>query len=185
MPEMILLETEEKMELAIEALHREFSKIRTGRANPHLLDSVRVDYYGVPTPISQIGNIGVPEPTQLLIKPFDRSIVVAVEKAILAANIGVTPQNEGTQIRIVIPPLTTERRREFTKQARKLGEEFKVEIRNERRDGISAIKEMEKNSDISEDASKGYQDDIQVLTDKFNKKIDELVKEKEEDIMSI
>lgn len=185
MPEMILLETEEKMENAIEALQREFSKIRTGRANPKLLESVQVDYYGAPTPITQIGSIGVPEPTQLIIKPFDKTIVKDVEKAILAANIGVTPQNEGHQIRIVLPPLTTERRKQIVKDIGKLGERFKVEIRNDRRDGNDAIKKLEKASEISEDDSKGYQDEIQELTDKYTKEIDSLVKAKEEDILSI
>ncbi len=185
MPDMILLETEEKMEHAIEALQRELSKVRTGRANPKLLESVMVDYYGAPTPITQVGSIGVPEPTQLIIKPYDKSIVGAIEKAILAANIGVTPQNEGHQLRIVLPPLTTERRKQLVKEISKTGEQFKIEIRNVRRDGNDAIKKLEKASEISEDDSKGYQDDIQELTDNYSKQIEELVKEKEEDILSI
>ena len=185
MPEMILLETEEKMENAIEALKREFSKVRTGRANPKLLESVQVEYYGALTPITQVGSIAVPEPTQLLIKPFDKNIVGDIAKAIMAANIGVTPQNEGHQIRIVLPALTTERRKQLVKDVAKLSERFKVEIRNDRRDGNDAIKKLEKASEISEDDSKGYQDDIQELTDKYSKLIDELVKAKEEDILSI
>lgn len=185
MPDMILLETEEKMENAIVALQREFSKIRTGRANPKLLESVKVDYYGALTPITQVGSITVPEPTQLVVKPYDKSIVAEVAKAILAANIGVTPQNEGLQLRIVLPPLTTERRKQLVKDVHKLGEQFKVEIRNDRRDGNDAIKKLEKASEISEDDSRGYQDEIQELTDKYSKKIDELIKEKELDIMSI
>lgn len=185
MPDMILLEAEEKMEQTIDALHKEFSKVRTGRANPKILDSVKVDYYGALTPISQVGNISVPEPTQLLIKPFDRSIVVDVEKAINAANLGFNPQNEGTHIRIVLPALTTERRKELTKQVKKSGEEYKVFIRNTRRDANDAIKKLEKASEISEDDSKGYQEDIQELTNKFTDKVDQVVKEKESDIMSI
>lgn len=185
MPDMILLETEEKMEHAIEALHKEFGKIRTGRANPKLLESVQVDYYGAPTPITQVGGISVPEPTQLVIKPYDKSIVGDVAKAILAANIGVTPQNEGHQLRIVLPPLTTEHRRQLVKDVHKLGEQFKIEIRNDRRDANDALKKLEKASEISEDDLKGYQEDVQELTDKYNKKIEQLVKEKEEDILSI
>jgi len=185
MPDMILLEAEEKMEQTIDALHKEFSKVRTGRANPKILDTVKVDYYGAPTPIQQVGNISVPEPTQLLIKPFDRSIVGDVEKAINAANLGFNPQNEGTQIRIVLPALTTERRKELTKQVKKNGEEYKVFIRNARRDANDALKKMEKDSEISEDDLKGYQEDVQELTDKYTEKIDLVVKEKEDDIMSI
>ncbi len=185
MPEMILLETEEKMENAISALQREFSKVRTGRANPKLLESVQVEYYGALTPITQVGSIGVPEPTQLIVKPFDKTIVKAVEKAILAANIGVTPQNEGHQIRIVLPALTTDRRKQLVKEIHKLGEVFKVEIRNDRRDGNDAIKKLEKASEISEDDSKGYQEDIQELTVQYSKKVDELIKAKEDDILSI
>lgn len=185
MPDMILLETEEKMENAIEALNRELSKIRTGRANPKLLESVQVDYYGAPTSIAQLGSVAVPEPTQLVIKPYDKSVVKDVEKAILAANIGVTPQNEGHQLRIILPALTTERRKQLVKDIHKIGERFKVELRNDRRDGNDAIKKLEKASEISEDDSKGYQEDIQELTNKYSNKVDELVKEKEEDILSI
>lgn len=185
MPDMILLEAEEKMEHTIDALHKEFSKVRTGRANPKILDSVKVDYYGAPTPINQVGNVSVPEPTQLLIKPFDRSIVGDVEKAINAANLGFNPQNEGTQIRIVLPALTTERRKELTKQVKKTGEEFKVFIRNVRRDANDALKKLEKDSTITEDDLKGYQEDVQELTDNYTVKIDQVVKEKEEDIMTV
>lgn len=185
MPDMILLEAEEHMEQTVAALHKEFSKIRTGRANPKILDSVKVDYYGALTPINQVGNISVPEPTQLIVKPFDRSIIQDVEKAIAAANLGFNPQNEGTQIRIVLPALTTERRKELTKEVKKHGEEFKVFIRNARRDANDNLKKMEKAHEISEDDLKGYLEDVQELTDKYASKIDEVVKEKEQDIMSI
>jgi ribosome recycling factor len=185
MPDMILLEAEEKMEHTIEALHTEFSKIRTGRANPKILDTVMVDYYGAPTKINQVANISVPEPTQLLVKPFDRSIVVDVEKAIQAANLGFNPQNEGTQLRIVLPPLTTERRRELTKEVKKIGDEFKVHLRNVRRDANDHLKKLEKESTITEDDLKGYLEDVQELTDKYSAMIDEVVKEKDEDILSI
>lgn len=185
MPDMILLETEEQMEERLDGLKRELAKVRTGRANPKMLDDVKVDYYGAPTLIKQIGNVSVPEPSQLLFKPYDKSITKDVNRAINAANLGINPQNEGDQIRIVIPALTTERRREFTKQAKVLGEEAKVAIRNARRDGNDAIKKLEKASEISEDDSKLYQSEIQELTDKYIKDIDTLVKEKEEDIMHI
>ena len=185
MPDMILLETEEAMEHRIDSLKKEFSKVRTGRANPKMFQDVKVEYYGALTPLSQIGNISVPEPTQLIVKPYDRSIIGDVEKAILAANLGVNPSNEGIQLRIVLPALTTETRHELTKHIKKLGEEAKVGIRNARRDGNDAIKKLEKNHEISEDDSKLYHDDIQELTDKFTKLIDELVEEKDEDIMSI
>jgi ribosome recycling factor len=185
MPDMILMETEEKMEARVKSLSHELAKIRTGRANPRMFDDVHVPYYGVETPISQVASISVPEPTQLLIKPFDRSIVKDVEKAIMAANLGVNPNNEGLQLRIVLPPLTKERRMELTKLVKKYGEEAKVSIRNIRRDGNDAIKKLEKDHEISEDDSKGYQDDIQELTNQYSEKVDHVVKEKEDDIMSI
>ena len=185
MPDMILLETEETMENRIEVLKHDFSKVRTGRANPRMLDDVKVEYYGTLTPLNQIGNISVPEPTQIIVKPYDRSIVQAVEKAILAANLGINPSNEGTQLRIVLPMLTKERRVELTKGVKRMGDEAKVSIRNTRRDGNDAIKKLEKKSEISEDDCKLYQDEIQDLTDKYVELIDELVKEKDIDIMSI
>lgn len=185
MPDMVILETEEEMMHRIEGLKKECSKVRTGRANPKLLDDIRVEYYGVPTPLSQIGSISVPEPNQLIVKPFDRSLLGAVEKAINAANLGINPSNEGLQLRIVLPALTTERRVELTKLVKRIGEEAKVAIRNARRDGNDKIKKLEKNGDISEDDSKGYHMDIQELTDKYVKLVDELVKEKDIDIMSI
>ncbi|MFU8787278.1 MAG: ribosome recycling factor, partial [Candidatus Izemoplasmataceae bacterium] len=140
----ILLDAEERMIGAINALQREFSKVRTGRANPKLLDTVRVNYYGTETPINQLGGISVPEPTQLLIKPYDRSVVKEVEKAILAANLGITPQNEGDQIRIVLPQLNEERRKQLVKEVKKLTEDAKVAIRNIRRDANDHIKKLEK-----------------------------------------
>jgi len=184
-PDMILLEVEEKMEQRVKDLRHELAKIRTGRANPNMFNDVHVDYYGVETPINQVANIGVPEPTQLIVKPYDRSLVKDVEKAILAANLGVTPNNEGVQLRIVLPPLTRERRVELTKLVKKYGEEAKVSIRNYRRDGNDAIKKLEKASEISEDDSHGYQDDIQELTDKYSELIDKVVQEKDDDIMNI
>jgi len=185
MPEMILLETEEAMDNKINAFKKECSKVRTGRANPKMLEEVKVEYYGTLTPLPQVGNTSVPIPSQILFKPYDRSIVGDVTKAILAANLGVTPSNEGDQIRINIPALTTERRLSLTKEVKRLGEEAKIQIRNVRRDGNDAIKKLEKSSSISEDDCKGYQEDIQELTNRFTNLVDELVKQKEIDIMSI
>jgi len=185
MPDMIILEADEKMEHTIEGLRKEYAKIRTGRANPKILDTVFVDYYGAPTPVPQVGNVTVPEPTQLVVRPYDRSIVKDVEKAINAANLGFNPQNEGHQIRIVLPALSKERRVELTKQAHKTSEEFKVHIRQIRRDANDALKKMEKSHDISEDDLKGYLEDVQELTDQYTDKVDQVCKEKEEDIMSI
>lgn len=185
MPDMVILETEEGMENRIDSLSKELSKVRTGRANPRMLDDVKVDYYGALTPLSQIGNISVPEPAQLVVKPYDSSMLGTIEKAINAANLGINPANEGTQIRIILPMLTTETRKALVKDIHKLGEEYKVFIRNSRRDGNDSIKKMEKNHEISEDDSKGYQEDIQELTNDYIKKIEELIKAKEIDIMHI
>ena len=185
MPEMVMLETEETMEDRIKVFKHDCSKVRTGRANPRMFDDVKVNYYGALTPLNQVGNISSPEPTQLIVKPYDRSIVGDVEKAILAANLGVNPSNEGTQLRINLPALTKETRIELTKYVKKMGEEAKISIRSARRDGNDALKKLEKKSKISEDDLKGYQEDIQELTDNFIKLIDELVKAKDIDIMSI
>lgn len=181
----ILFDCEERMESTIKAFERQLAKVRTGRANPKMFDEIRVDYYGVPTPVNQVGSIAVPEPSQLLIKPYDRSLVKEVEKAILAANLSVTPQNEGDQIRIVIPPLTEDRRRQLAKETKGSAEEAKVAIRNVRRDANDAIKKLEKSSDISEDDSKGYQEDVQKLTDQFIERIGSLAEAKEKDLMTV
>ena len=181
----LLLEAEERMNGAINALTREFSKVRTGRANPKLLDPVMVSYYGAPTPINQLANITVPEPNQLLIKPYDRTVVKEAEKAILAANLGVTPQNEGEQIRIVLPKLTEERRKTLVKDVKKLSEEAKVAIRNIRRDINEAIKKAQKASEITEDDAKAYLEDVQTLTDQYTENADEEMRRKEEDLMQI
>ncbi len=181
----ILLQTEEQMEKAIDSLHHELAKIRTGRANPKMLDSVYVDYYGAQTPINQVGAITTPEANQLLVKPYDRSILKDVEKAILAANLGVTPNNEGEQIRIVLPQLNEERRKQLVKQVKKIAEDAKVKVRNARRDANDAIKKLEKASDITEDDAIAYQEDVQSLTDKFIEKIDQDLTSKEKDLMSV
>jgi len=185
MPETILLEAEEKMEHTMLSLHQEFSTVRSGRANPKMLERVTVDYYGVDTPINQVGSISVPEATQIYIKPYDKSLVSIIERAIFAANLGITPTNDGIGIRISLPPMTEENRKSSVKAIHRMSEESKVSIRNIRRDAISHYKKVEKASDITEDDLKYYQDEVQKLTDKFTGNIDEAFKEKEKDIMSI
>ncbi len=185
MPETILLDAEERMEKAVSALKSELAKIRTGRASALLLEHILVDYYGVPTPIPQMSSVSVPEARMLVIKPYDRSMLKEVEKAILASNLGITPTNDGQVIRIVFPPLTEERRKELAKQVSKYGEDAKVAIRNIRRDANEQLKKLEKDKVISEDDLKDYMDEVQELTDKYIEKIDQVVEEKEKDIMTI
>jgi len=184
-PETILLEAEEKMEHTLEALHRDFSTVRSGRANPKMLEKVHVSYYGVDTPINQVATISVPEATQIYIKPYDKTLVSEIEKAIFAANLGVTPSNDGIGVRIVLPPMTEENRRNSVKSIHKMSEDSKIAIRNIRRDAITHFKKMEKDSLITEDDLTYYQDETQKLTDKFVEKIDNYFKEKEKDIMHI
>jgi ribosome recycling factor len=183
--EETLMQCELKMEAALEHLSSELAKVRTGRANPQMLNVISVDYYGTATPIQQISNISVPEPTQLLVKPYDRSLIKEFEKAIQASGLGINPQNEGDQLRINIPALTEDRRRDFVKQTKKIGEDAKINIRNIRRDFNEIIKKAEKSSDISEDDSKSFQDEIQSLTDQFIAKIDDRVSVKEKDLMTV
>jgi len=172
----------DKMEKAIEATEREFSKIRAGQASPAILNDVRVDYYGTPTPISQVAKISVPEPRMLLVTPWEKPMVDPIEKAILAANIGVTPMKDGNCIRVTLPILTSERRQELAKVARKHAEEGRVAIRNIRRDANDAIK---KNKEMPEDEVKKQQDEIQKATDKYIAKIDALLAEKEADLLKV
>ena len=172
----------DKMEKAIEATEREFSKIRAGQASPAILNDVRVDYYGTPTPISQVAKISVPEPRMLLVSPWEKTMVDPIEKAILAANIGVTPMKDGNCIRVTLPILTPERRKELAKVARKHAEEGRVAIRNIRRDANDAIK---KNKDLPEDEVKKQQDEIQKATDKYIAQIDAILAEKEADLLKV
>ena len=172
----------DKMEKAIEATEREFSKIRAGQASPAILNDVRVDYYGTPTPISQVAKISVPEPRMLLVSPWEKTMVDPIEKAILAANIGVTPMKDGNCIRVSLPILTTERRQELAKIVRKHAEEGRVAIRNIRRDANDAIK---KNKDLPEDEVKKQQDEIQKATDKYIAQIDAILAEKEADLLKV
>ncbi|MCR5378683.1 MAG: ribosome recycling factor [Fibrobacter sp.] len=175
-------EYEQKMDKAIEATEREFSKIRAGQASPAILNDVRVDYYGTPTPISQVAKISVPEPRMLLVSPWEKTLVDPIDKAILAANIGVTPMKDGNCIRVTLPILTQERRQELAKVVRKHAEEGRVAIRNIRRDANDALK---KNKDLPEDEVKKQQDEIQKVTDKYIAKIDALLAEKEADLLKV
>lgn len=176
---------EEKMQKAIEAYKHELTNIRTGRANPAILEGVKVEYYGTLTPINQVGNISAPEPRLLLIQPWDKSVIAEIEKAILAANIGINPSNDGQVVRLPIPQLTEERRKELVKQVHKKAEEFKVEIRNIRRATNDALKKLIKDEGVSEDAVKDGEDEIQELTKTYSAKVDEISKHKEEAIMEV
>ena len=181
MVEDFLALAKSKMDKSITALEDKFVSVRAGRANPRMLDDVMVSYYGTPTEIKQLATISVPEARQLNIKPFDRSILSAIEKAIFEANIGVTPNNNGEMIFITIPPLNEERRKELVKQIKEYSEECRISIRNIRRDIIDDIKK----SESSEDSEKNIIDRLQTVVDEYNKKVDILVKEKEQELMSI
>ena len=172
---------EEKMLKALENLEKRFTTVRAGRANPSSLDGVMVSYYGSDTPLKSLATISVPEARQLLIKPFDRSCLKQIEKAIFDADLGFTPNNDGESIRIVIPPLTEERRRELAKQVKAMGEEAKVAIRNIRRDIIETIEKAE----LPEDIEKAKDKEIQDLVNEYNKKVEDMLKEKEEELMSV
>lgn len=185
MPKTIIALCEEKMLKTIEALKKDFTNIRTGKANPNILNNVKVSYYGVPTPISQVGAVSVPDPQSIVVKPWDKTILKEIEKAIQTAGLGLNPQNDGELVRIPIPPLNEQTRKELAKQAKKVAEENKVAIRNVRRDAMESLKKLEKDGQISEDELKRYNDQVQKLTDKYIENIDKLAKEKEQDIMSI
>lgn len=176
---------QQQMEKTIEALKHEFSTIRAGRANAQMLDKIRVDYYGTPTPINQVGSISVPEPRTLMINPWDKSAMKEIEKAIMNSDLGLNPTNDGDVIRLNVPALTEERRIELTKKAKKAAEEFKVRIRNERRDANDKLKKLEKEGEITEDDLKKAQDNVQKMTDKYTKEVDVLLEVKEKDIMAV
>ena len=178
-------EFELKMNKSIDAYHNELDTVRAGRANPAILDKVTVEYYGVATPLTQIGNVSVPDPRSILIQPWDASIIKDVEKAILASDIGITPNNDGKSIRLNFPPLTEERRKELVKGIKKKGEDSKVAIRSIRRDAMDAFKTDKKNGEITEDDLKGVETDVQKITDKFIKDIDDTVAKKEKEIMEV
>jgi len=183
--EEVEMDMEDRMEKSIESVKKNLVTIRTGRANAAILDLVQVDYYGAPTPLNQMASISVPNSQQLSVSPYDKSTLGDIEKAIIESGLGLTPNNDGELIRINIPAITEERRKELLKQCKAMGEDGKVSIRNVRRDGIDAVKKMEKAGDIGEDESKGSQDSIQKLTDSFVKKIDTVVSDKEKDVMTV
>ncbi len=174
----------EGMDKAIGHLERELQKLRAGKANPQMLDSVKVDYYGTPTRLTQISNINTPDPRSIVIQPWEKNMLGPIEKAIMAANLGFNPQNDGIIIRVVVPPLTEERRRDLVKKAKEEAENSKVGIRGSRREAIDAAKKLQKEG-VPEDLVKKFETDIQDLTNKFIAKIDKLVEAKEADIMTI
>ena len=176
---------EEKMEKALAQMKREFSTVRTGRANPAILDRVVVDYYGAPTPIRQMAQVSVSEGTTLVITPFDKSIMKELEKAIIKAELGVAPNNDGVCVRLNFPPLTEERRKETAKEVKKYGEDTKVAVRNVRRDMVDTLKKIEKDENLPEDAVKDNQDKIQKITDKYVGIIDAQVAEKEKEVLTV
>ncbi len=185
MSQEVISRTKDKMEKAIQAYTRELASIRAGRANASLLDKISVDYYGVPTPINQIASISVPEARMLVVQPYDKSIVGDVEKAIQKSDLGINPTSDGTVIRIVIPPLTEERRKDLVKVVKKEAEEAKIAVRNIRRDANEELKKLEKNGELTEDEMRRWSDQVQKLTDDFIGKIDQLTKEKEKDILEV
>jgi ribosome recycling factor len=183
-PQAIKKDAEERMEKALGALKRDLSTLRAGRASPALLDRVTADYYGTPTPINQLGSINTPDSRTLVIQPWDKTALSAIEKAILKSELGLNPANDGMIIRIVIPPLTEDRRKDLAKETKKFGEEAKVAVRNIRRDANDEIKKKEK-GEISEDESRRHQDDVQKLTDRYVAEVDKILIAKEKEIMEV
>ena len=176
---------EEKMNKSLDSLHSDYAAIRAGRANPHVLDKIRVDYYGTPTPIQQVGNISVPEARMIVIQPWEKNLLKAIEKAILTSDLGINPTNDGTIIRLVFPELTEERRKILAKDIKKKGDATKVAIRNIRRDANETFKKMEKAGEMSEDDLELANNKIQKLTDKMTEKVDKAVEAKTKEIMTV
>ena len=183
--DILIQTTEEKMQKTVKLLSQEYSELRAGRANANVLDKIRVDYYGTPTPINQMAAVSVSEARILTIQPWDKSTIQAIEKAIQASDIGINPQNDGVVIRLIFPQLTEERRKELSKDVRNMAESSRVAIRSIRRDAIEKAKKMEKASEITEDDLDDLEEEIQDLTDKYFKQIDEAAKEKEQEIMTV
>ena len=173
-----------KMQKTYENLTSEFAAIRAGRANPHILDKIKVDYYGTPTPIQQVGNISIPEARIILIQPWEKGLIKAIEKAIMTSDIGINPNNDGIAIRLVFPELTEDRRKELVKDVKKKGENNKIAVRNIRRDGNDSFKKLSK-SEVSEDEIKQLEDELQKITDKYIKDIDDLVEIKSKEILTV
>ena len=179
-----IVKYQDKMDKTLANLDSEFGTIRAGRANPHVLDRIMVEYYGAPTPLQQVGNITVPEPRMIQIAPWEKSLIKEIEKAILCSDVGITPSNDGSVIRLVFPELTEERRKDLVKEVKKKGEESKVAVRNSRRDGNDSFKKLAK-EDVSEDEIKMLEEQLQKVTDKFIKEIDGMVEEKSKEIMTV
>jgi ribosome recycling factor len=173
------------MEKSIESLRREYQKVRTGRASTSLLDDIKIDYYGTPTAVNQVATLAVPEPRTITLQPWEPKLIALIEKAIMNANIGVTPANDGKLIRLVFPPLTEERRKEIVKQMKKFAEDARVALRNIRRDAIDGVKKLEKDKQISEDDLKRAEKEIQDLTKSFELKVDEVFAHKEKEVMEV
>ena len=180
----VIKEVETRMQGALDTLGREFAGVRTGRASTGLLEGIRVDYYGTPTPVPQVASLSVPDPKTLLIQPWDASLLPAIEKAIMKSDLGLTPANDGKVIRLVMPPLNEERRKQLAKSVGKLAEDARVAIRNIRHDANKKLKTMEKEKKISEDDGRRGQDQTQKITDKFIQRVDELLKKKEQEILT-
>ena len=185
MSQEVIEECKKEMEKATASLRKDLSRVRTGRASTGLLEGLTVEYYGARTPLNQIAGLSAPDPRLLVVQPFDKSVIGEIERAILRSDLGLTPQNDGKIIRIPVPELTEERRRELVKHVRKIAEEFRVSLRNHRRDGIEMLKEMEKDKDISEDERRHGQERIEALTKQYVEKIDSILKAKEQEIMAI
>ena len=180
-----LVQFDEKMQKTMNNLSEEFGSIRAGRANPHVLDKLRVDYYGTPTPIQQVANVNVPEPRMIQIQPWEASMVKEIDKVIMTSDLGINPTNDGKTIRLLFPELTEERRKELVKDIKKKGEAAKVAVRNVRRDANDTLKKMEKSTDITEDERKEGEEKIQKMTDKYVAKIDKSVENKSKEIMTV
>ena len=176
---------DEKMEKAVDFLVSDYAGTRAGRANPHVLDKIRVDYYGTPTPLQSVGNITVPEPRMIQIAPWEKSMIKEIEKAIMTSDLGINPNNDGSVIRLIFPELTEERRKELVKDIKKKGEDAKVAIRNIRRDGNDALKKLGKSSEVSEDEVKDLEDKLQKVTDNYIKDVDKLIEDKSKEIMTV
>lgn len=185
MPKKVIQSAKAKMEKSLETFARDLATIRAGRANASLLDRITVDYYGVQTPVNQLASISVPEARLLVIQPYDKSVLGEIEKAILKSDLGLTPSNDGSVIRLTIPQLTEERRKELVKVVRKESENAKVAVRNVRRDANDELKKLEKSGEITEDELRSYTDEVQKITDDFINRIEKLTKDKEEEVLSI
>jgi ribosome recycling factor len=184
MVETIKNDTKEKMEKSLETLKTHFKKIRTGRASVDMLDGIKVSYYGTPTPLNQVGNVSTPDAKTIVVQPWEKTLIGEIEKAILASNLGITPQNDGNVVRLSVPAVTEERRKELAKECKAISEDIKVAIRNIRKDGNEHIKKAEKNKELSEDLSKDAQDGIQKLTDSYIAEVDKILSAKEKEVLN-